>query len=152
MIYDSIHTCPIWNWWHIRKTRDLSFLLSKKRILSDKEKKKFQDIYKKMLAEYEQEIPKSDAEKRAQELRDELIDRCLTRVIDKDDSQWTWIDLAKKELEDMAPEQGDEVSLYQIKISLEKFLKIPIDIKKCTVIEFYEYVKYANESKIANVE
>jgi len=144
--YHSIHTCSIFRWWKIIETGDLTWLLKEKREVNAKEGRALEFLYKCMQKEYKEQIPKSDEQISYESAQAELFDCLMTRMIDQDDTQFTFIEIAKDKLQKFIDNSSTEKpNLYTLKISLEKILGIKINVQECTVAEFYGYIDFANK-------
>lgn len=140
----SIHTCSIFTWWQIRETGDLTFLLKEKREVDKEEDKCLRVIYAQMLKEYSLAIPPTEEEIRLMDLYNEALEAIKIRILDKDDTQWTVIDIVKSQIEALTTKNdGEKPDLFQYKTILQKIIGTPINVYKCSVVEFYGYIKFA---------
>jgi hypothetical protein len=143
--YSSIHTCSIFIWFQIRETGDISLLLKEKNKVKNDEIKCLRMIYMQMLDEYIKLKGDNEEENKLRELTNEIIERVQKRIIENDNSQWTWIDIAKQKIDDMVKSNPEKNDLFKMKVTLEKIVGVPINVYQCSVADFYGYVKFAEE-------
>ena len=141
----SLHTISIFTWWSIRETGDLTLLLKEKRAVSPIESKCLAIIYTELQDEYIKVIGWSEEQKRAFELKMEIIE-CNKGILNGDDTQWTWLDIAEQELKGLEEGSPEKSNLFTLTASLEERLKIPINPYACSVVMFDAYLKRVKES------
>ena len=78
------------------------------------------------------------------ELKKSLINR-MNNYIQGDRGEQTFIDIETETLNELQEKTGTMQSIWELKSRMEVALKINIDVKKCSVIEFYSYLKIIQE-------
>ncbi len=146
--YSGIDVFPILNWNDIFKTGELKHLLKSG---NDEEILKHpgtDEILKKIHGEfYDAYLGHFGLNDKAQEIRD-LRQRYITNmaaVLQGDKGAQTFVDIDKFELESLSVGTGEKQSIWELKSKMEIALKINIDLKKCSVMEFYSYLKVISE-------
>lgn len=134
---------PIYNWWKVNSTGDLSFVLleAPKKKLSDAKLKSLDKYWQMIFKKYISEFGFSEDFLRQIEKKKQITILTL-RMIETDDlSLQTEIDLAHIELLQLIDQSTGQSDFYETKISMERNLGFVLDPKKITVREFYSYVK-----------
>lgn len=144
--YKSIDDMPIYNWFKIHDTGDLKHLLINKDRLSEEGKIIIQRRWKKVYDQYLKRFGFGDSftwliEKQRQ-IALLMIEKAETGNLVLE----TFIDLAEAEIEKKNIETKKTSSdFFEIKNFVEKEVGFRIDVKQCSVSEFYSYVKTLNK-------
>ena len=72
----------------------------------------------------------------------------IDRWLNDDRSLETLIDVAELELKEITENGGSD--FFETKSAMEKELGFMIDVKKCSVTEFYSYIRLLNKPKKSN--
>ena len=142
--YSGIDTLPIWNWDKIFETRDLKYLLLIPKEIDDKQKPILNTIYEEFYDAYLEEFGLNE---KAQEIREKRQSYILNMalVLQGDKGAQTFVDIDKFDLDELTKPSEHNQSIWELKSKMEVALKINIDVKKCSVIEFYNYLKIISE-------
>lgn len=140
-IYNSIEELPVFNWWKVNETNDVSFLLIKRKRISDLEKDTLVKVFRKLLDEYMTRFGLTESFLTILDKKKEVALMIVDRWVKNDKSLQIFIDIAKIELSWLLDEFSGQQDFYEFKSRVETMLGFAIDIKKTTVIEFYSYVK-----------
>ena len=142
-VYKGIDEMPIYNWWQINSSADLSF------VLIDKPKKKLNRFqieslsfyWEKIYNEYISVFGFSEDFLRQLEKKKEIAILKLQMVVTDDYSLQTMIDIANIELQQMQEDISGQSDFYESKATMESRLGFVLDPRKITVREFYSYIK-----------
>lgn len=155
--YSSLNKLPIWNYWKVRETMDLKYLISGESeeeydniSLSESEKGFLSDVWNSLNIDFVDEFGVSDemfnrlmAEKRVMLLRLEYLFNpkpiTKSRLLIEEDN-----------LNNERNKNLEKGNFYSFLAHVEKFMGFPIDEKKTSVSKFYSYVgmmreKYKNK-------
>jgi hypothetical protein len=139
--FESIDELPIYNWNEIHKTGDLTFMLI------DRTKTKGVN-FKKLLEQweliYEQYILKFGFDSHYLSILEKqlyIAELIIEKAETGDNSINTFIELEKQLLLKLQEKNKSTGDFYESKSRLEKELGFYIDIRKCSVVEFYSYIK-----------
>ena len=136
---------PIWNWNLILKTGDLRYLL--KSITTPVDNfEELNKIYESFYNAYLKEFELNDKAQSIIDIKVRYIEN-LALYLQGDKSVETFIDIDKLELDELNSNKSENQnqSIWDLKARMEVALKISIDVKKCSVIEFYTYLKIISE-------
>lgn len=138
--HESIDDLPIYNWFKIHESSDYTFILLKKKKVTDKEKKALISIWNKIYNEYILKFGFSDEYLHVIEKRKHIALLQIDMIESGDASLQTIIEINESELErrKAALPKND---FYAIKAVIEKKMGFKIDIKTCSVVEFFTYLK-----------
>lgn len=140
--YKSIDEMPIFNWNKIHETGDLKYLLHDKCKVESYE---FRFLLKRWKKLYEQFIDRfgfSDEFLSILELEKNIALLKIEKAERGDENIQTFIEIDEIKLQKKKAELGGVKSdFFDIKAGVESSLGFHIDTKKCTVVEFYSYVK-----------
>lgn len=142
--YSDIDEMPVYNWFKINSTQDLSFLLVKRKKLRPSEikflSKEFSKVYDQYIAMFG-----------FNEMFLEILIKRLTiakmqlRAIEKKDrGMATLIKIQEAELAQMVAMQPPTSTFYEIKDYVENKAGFQIDIHRMSVTEFYTKLKTFN--------
>lgn len=135
MIYRSLEDLPFWNWWHLKRTHDLSFL--KKDKTKKVAKKELEETYLKLEQEYLDRFGSGDGGVELLELlKRKIIHQCsyllgkkhVINYIKAIDFQ---LEALYKSAENSKPQSIEEISAI-----LSKYMGFNIDPKRESVIDF----------------
>lgn len=144
---------PILNWHELHKTKDVSHLMYRKlrRDLKWYEKIFLFTVWEKLTDEYITRFGISDEQWEINEKYRQVAVLKLRKIKEGASEVQLYIDIKKQELEDLLSRNKDEQNdVYQIKPYIEKALGFQIDIKSCTVVEFYNYIEIVKKINRAN--
>src|ERR1035437_6069311 len=136
--YDSIEELPIWNWYEIFRTNSLFYLLRIKKAVPKEQITILHKIYEEFYDAYLAEFGLNEKAQAIRELRQRYILN-MAAVLQGDSGAKTFVDIDKLELDELLSETKEKQSIWMLKSQMEIALKINIDVKKCSVIEFYSY-------------
>lgn len=143
MVYNSIETLPIWNWYQIPKNNgDLRFLYkSCKGVVGDKMVQLWYDLQDEYIerfgldADFEKELA----------LKKQIIQLNCDYVLTQNKFNNTLINIAKADLKALGDKKGTD--FYIIKDSLEKHKGFKIDPKTTSVVEWFSTIKNLSNGK-----
>lgn len=145
--FQTIDELPVFNWWQIHKTGDLSYLLESRRKISNREANKLILTWKKI---YDDFLEKFGFSEEFLSILRKKINIAVMRAEmaeNKDRSMLTLIEIEELELEQMTkPGEQKEVDFFDIKAIVEARMGFKLDIKTCTVAEFYTYMKLVRKN------
>lgn len=138
--YTSIDDMPIFNWYKIHESADLSYVCVKRKKLNDKQIKIASECWTELYNDYISRFGFSESFLEVIEKQQEIALLMIQRAETGDESIETLIDIRTLELN---KKQGDspKIDFMEMKSSLEKSLGFRINIKDCSVNEFYSYLK-----------
>ena len=142
--YSGIDTLPIWNWNKIFETKDLKYLLLVSKIVTEKESIILNTIYEEFYDAYLEEFGLNEKEQEIREKRQSYILN-MALVLKGDKGAQTFVDIDKMDLDELTKPNEYNQSIWELKSKMEVSLKINIDVKKCSIIEFYSYLKIISE-------
>lgn len=134
---------PVFIWYKLHTTDDLSWLLIKRKPITKKQAVVLQKSLDAMYDEYFLEFGKSKEFLSLKRKEIEIAQLNCQMVITGDRSFQTWIQVAEMELQDLKRKEvkGD---LLKTKASIEKHItKFQIDMHKTSIREFFTYLKMA---------
>jgi hypothetical protein len=138
--YSSIDELPVYLWDKMNSTGDVSFLLIKRKKITENMRAMLKKIRDKMHDEFIDEFGLSDAFLSITRNRIEIAKMKMQYVLDNDGSVLTFIEIAEQELDDQL--KGTKKSNFlQSKVAIERELKFQINLRTTTVKEFYSYFK-----------
>lgn len=141
-IYQGIATLPIHNWWMIHEKSDFSYLLIRPRKLNIFHKRFLSRVWRNIYDEYIKRFGFSKLFIEIMEKKQEIYVLKCQRIETGDDSMNLFIEVAKKELEELEKRsKADPMSMYQSKLSMEKILGFRLDPKVVPVEEYYSYIE-----------
>jgi hypothetical protein len=139
--YSSIDDLPIFNWNKVHETGELKYLLhdpGKK--LKTAELNQLPKIWESIYDEFIQKVGLSESYLEILESERKIALLQIEMAETGDNNIQTFIEIDQVRLERKQNEMP-EGDFYQLKSFLEKKQGHPIDIRKCSVIEFYSYIK-----------
>ena len=137
--YKDIDDLPVWNWFKINETDDITYLLHEKRKVNSKEQDYLQRIFQKIYAKFIDTFGMNDMLRRVLELRRDIAVLQLEKSINNDSSRQTFIDIKEAELKGIILEAEKETNT-NIKAYLDKFMGFHIDERKISVKDYYSYI------------
>ena len=140
--YSSIEDLPIYNWWKIHSTGDLTQLCIGSKVKVDL--KKLEELWRNIYDQYIKAFGIGDSFLNYVLKQNEIALLQIRRWEEDDRSIETLIEVAEIELKELSlSESGD---FYEVKAGIERALGIArIDVKQCSVVEFYTYIKILNK-------
>lgn len=140
--YRGIDELPIYNWFKINQTNDLTYLLKEKHEVNKRQLPVLERAFDKIYREY------IDTFGVPEQLREILILKRDIRVLEidivltGDFSLQTFIDIKRRELEQLLQKPKEEkVSINDVKAYVEKYMGFRINERECTVKDYYTYVE-----------
>ena len=127
---------PVWNWWKIHETKDLSYLLKEDKKLTHHAEGVFDSIYSDFIRIF-------GVSENYKQYLNKLVEIELAEIdmlLNDDKSLETFIDIMKVELDDLKSVQGDGTYM-DTAIAVEKNMGFKINTKDISVFEFYSYIK-----------
>ena len=138
--YASIKDLPVYNWLEFQDSFDLSYLHKK-----GKTKRAGLRAFKRLQREFIEEFG-YNAKMMAVFMKKIKLQIILNEVaITGDRSKLIFADVLESEIK--SEDQVDTKGYYSIVVAVEKAMGFKIDIKKTTVFEFYNYIKYLKDGK-----
>lgn len=140
--YKTIDEMPIYNWNKIHETGDLRYLLHDKCRIEPYEFRFLLKRWKKIYEEYVNRFGFSEEFLSILELEKNIALLKIEKAERGDENIQTFIEIDQIKLEKKKAELNAVNSdFYDMKAAIESNLGFHIDPKKCTVIEFYSYLK-----------
>lgn len=138
--YTSIDEMPIYNWHKINETGDVSFILIKKKrmdeTLIEKCIKQLNFLYEEYISKFGFNEIEIDILEKQKEIALLIIQKNETG----DMSLQTMINIRTLELNKILA-NNPKGNFFDLKTNMEKALRFRINIKECSVTEFYSYLK-----------
>lgn len=147
--HTTIDSIPVYNWWKIHDTKDLSYLYLVKKPIVKSDIGGLAVLWKRLYDEYLKRFGIGEKAVEIIEKQREVIQLIKQIGVDNDNDMLTYLDIAKQQLQTLevkAEKQGD-FSHYEFKGRLERALKISIDPKKVSVEEYYSYLKILEDGR-----
>lgn len=143
-VYTTINELPVYNWWQINDTGDLTYLLKRQCKVSDY---KLNDIWINIQNQHLKAFGINESLRKILELRTEIALLESQAIINNDRSQNLFINLKKIELNKLLQQKGSDV--FNTSIGVERLLNLNyhIDIFKTSVYEFYKFLEIALQQK-----
>lgn len=144
--YNGIDELPVFNWWKVHGTNDLTFLYRiKKNISSANESECLVEVWRAIYDEYIERFGFSESYLEILNKRKQIAMMEIDMALSGDTGLKTLINVEKDILDKVVNSQvkGD---FMDIKVAIEKQLKFHLNIKDISVAEFYSYVKNATQS------
>lgn len=149
--YESIEELPIFNWWNLQSTLDFSYLLKTKKKINLIQKIILSRQRKKLYADYIDRFGFGDKYMEMIEKKQRIAIMRIERALENDKSKETFIEIEEEELLNMVIEaQGESLNLYESSAIIGRVLGFRIDVKECTVVEFFHYMKTAQKIQKQN--
>jgi hypothetical protein len=142
--YAGIDEFPVWNWFEIFKGGNLFHLLRVKKAIPKKQIPILKKIFTELYDAYLKEFGLNETMQEIIELKKNIIQN-TDKYIQGDMGAFTFIQIDEDRLQELQEKTGGENNIWELKARMEVTLKINIDVKKCTVIEFYSYLKIISE-------
>lgn len=142
--YSGIDTIPIWNWHELFRTNNLFHLLLVKKAVPKKQIPVLRKIYTEFYDAYLEEFGLNETAQEIRELRLRYISN-MNAFLQGDKGAQTFVDIDREELREHEESLSEKQSIWELKGRMEVALKINIDIKKCSVIEFNYHLKIISE-------
>lgn len=139
--YSSIDDMPMYNWNEVHKTGDLSFMLIDKSKTKGINYEKLAHLWRDI---YEQYIAKFGFDNKYLKILEKqlyIAELRIEKAVTGNQTINTFIEIEKQLLAKLMETTTKGADFYESKALLEKKLGFAIDIRKCTVIEFYSYIK-----------
>lgn len=138
--YKSIDDLPIYNWNEIHRTGNLVYLLRERKKLNEFEKVSLGRRWTKIYDEYIKHFGFSETFIKVIEKQMYIAELMIEKAETGDKTINTFIEIERRALEKLKEKTGDG-DFYESKAMMEKQLGFTIDVKKCSVVEFYSYIK-----------
>lgn len=141
--YSGIDELPILNWFSIFKNNDYAQLFRVRRDIKKGDMKVVGKIFTEFYDDYLKNFGLNETMEKIVDLKKSLIQN-MNKYIQGDGSALTWIEIEEDQLKELQGD-GESQTIWELKGRVEVALKINIDVKKCTVMEFYSYLKIISE-------
>ncbi len=142
--YSGIDEMPIWNWFELFKQNNFKLIIRNGKLPPKKQIPILKKIYTEFYDQYLDEFGLNETSQEIRELRHRYITN-INNVLQGDMGAQTFVDIDKSELKEYYNKINEKQSIWELKSRMEVALKINIDVKKCSVIEFYSYLKLISE-------
>lgn len=144
--YSDIDEMPVFNWFKINSTQDMSWMLPRRKKLSDKEteflSKKFNGLYDQYIATFGFNETFMEILKKKKQ-----IAQMIVKKIEKNDSGMnTLIKIQQAKLQEMQEQMPATSTFYEIKDYVENKAGFQIDVHKMSVTEFYTKLQTINNN------
>lgn len=140
--YEHIDELPIYNWFKIHETKELKYLCKTEKKLKTSELNTLPKLWETICNQYIQSFGFGSNQLKVWKKEKQIALLCIERCETEDETIGTFIDIAEAELERMQKKNKNiDTNIYEIKSQMEKGLGFTINMKQCTVIEFYSYQK-----------
>lgn len=136
---------PIFKWYKLHQTRDVVFLLSKPREITEEVKEFLSKIWIQLSEEFINRFGFSKSYLNVLEKKRQRAILELNIIISGDRSHQTFIDILTEEINDLEGRNTGAGDIFETKTFLEKHMGFRIDINICSVSEFQYYIKTATE-------
>lgn len=137
----TIGELPIYNWNEIHKTGNLSYLLKEKKPLNEFEKVALSRRWVKIYEEYIAHFGFSPSFIEILQRQIRIAELQIEKAETGDNVINTFINIEKRAIEKLKEANSSGVDFYEAKSQMEKQLGFTIDVKRCSVIEYYSYIK-----------
>lgn len=150
--YKSIDEMPIYNWNKIHETGDLRYMLHEKKTIEPYEFRFLLKRWKKIYEEYVSRFGLSEDFLSILELEKNIALLKIEKAERGDENMQTFIEIDEIKLQKKRAElSGVQSDFYDIKAAIESNLGFHIDPKKCTVVEFYSYLKNIKKKNVKTI-
>ena len=142
-LYKNIDEMPIYNWWQIHESGDLTYVMKHRRkvlfmfIYGYFLNGKWEDLYNQFIDKF----GLSDHFKMVIDKKKAIVQMKISKMLNDDFSLQTLIDVAEIELKEMNDISGG--GFLSTKANIEKNMGFQIDAKGTSVSEFYTYINLA---------
>lgn len=138
-VFESIYDLPLFNWWKIGETGDLSYLFIQRRMIRSNELSQLVQIWDAIEGEFIEVFGISQQYAEILQKRVYIAELQVRMIVDEDRSLETLIDVARIELQRMYGDQNRN-GFLQTKASVERVLGFHIDATKMTVAEYHTHI------------
>tara|TARA_Y100000310_G_C20653132_1_gene800585 strand:+ start:1691 stop:2155 length:465 start_codon:yes stop_codon:yes gene_type:complete len=142
--YTSIEDMPIYVWWQINKTGDVTLILKDKLKHTDKVISYCSDMWDAIRDEHIEVFGMSHAFEDYMRQLAKVGIKKANFAISQNGLDKTWLKIQERELKDM--ESVKKHNDYKTKLILERALGITINPKTYTVMEYYTAIQVAQEN------
>lgn len=148
--YTGIDQLPIYNWWKLHETGDVTYLLKERTPAGATHTAALSIIWKSVYNEYIKLFGFGEVFMDIINKQKQIALLKVEMIVTGDRSIQTFIDLSNLELEQLRGSIKENSNFYEYKGQLEKFLGFKVDIMQTSVSEFYSYVKLAEKAPRRN--
>lgn len=138
--YKSIDDMPIYNWFKIQETNDVSWMLLKKRSINGYESIELREALQIVTDQYMDTFGISDEYRKIMRLTLDIRSLEIDFFTTQDRSHLTFIELKKTELKNIAKKSKTADSI-SVQVHIEKYMGRKINLRETTVKEFYNYLQ-----------
>lgn len=150
-VFRDIDEMPIYNWNKIHETGDLRHLIKDGFKAESYEMRFLLRRWKKMYEQFVSRFGFSDEFLSILELEKNIALLKIEKAERGDENMQTFIEIDEIKLQKKKAELSNVKSdFFDIKAGVESSLGFHIDTKKCTVVEFYSYVKTLKKKNAKN--
>lgn len=139
-IYKSIDELPVWNWFKIHETNDLSYLLKITRKVGYARTHELEAQWSLIHDEFLDTFGVNDKLRQIYELKRDISVLKADMFLEKDPSKETLIDLKELELKNILNETT-KTDVYEVKAYVEKYMGRRVDERTETVKSYYSCIK-----------
>lgn len=151
--FKSIDEIPMYNWNKIHETGDLKYLLHDNCKIEAYEFRFLLNRWKKIYQEFVDRFGFSDEFLSILELEKNIALLKIEKAERGDENMQTFIEIDEIKLQKKKAELNSIKSdFYEIKAGVESSLGFHIDPKKCTVVEFYSYIKTLKKKNVKDTQ
>lgn len=141
---------PIYNWWQIQATQDVSFLLRTRHQVNTLDKQALNVIFGELFDKYIERFGFNDTTILVYRKKAELIRLKSQRIMYEDNSLCTFIDILEYEIAEIEGKEkadGAAFDFFKIKGYVDKFMGYAINPHEVSVTEFYNYIKMMQDGR-----
>lgn len=138
--YKSIDEMPVYNWFKIQETNDITFALIKKKSITKREFRVLEQALQTITNQYIDTFGISEHYKHILRLQGELKCLEIDLICTNERKYNTFINIKKAELK-KALETANKGETTSVKVHAEKYMGRKIDMRTTSVREFYEILK-----------
>lgn len=150
-VFRDIDEMPIYNWNKIHETGDLKYLIKDGFKAESYEIRFLLKRWKKLYEQYVNRFGFSDDFLSILELEKNIALLKIEKAERGDENIQTFIEIDEIKLQKKKAELNSVKSdFFDIKAGVESSLGFHIDPKKCTVVEFYSYIKTLKKKNVKN--
>jgi len=137
--YQGIEDLPIYNWWKINETNELSWLLLNQELSYYADDKLLKPLWEKIFDEFIDTFGMPEKMRSILELKRDIQVLEWDIILTGDKSLQTFIDIKNFELQELLKEEKAQTN-GQAKIYIEKYMGFRLDEKTLSVKDYYGYV------------
>lgn len=140
--WDSILDMPIYNWFMVEETNDLSWLLKYRIVIGEKKTIILSKAWDGLISQYIDRFGISDSFLQICLIRKAISVLRINEVL-LNQNNTTFIEIETEKLKNLSQE-GQKQTGFQVKAMLERNLKFRLDPKQVTVVEYFTHLEEMN--------